>query len=229
MNRYRRSAGIVGVLYIIGTAAGVASMIVSGGLTNAPEHLGAVAANPSPAIATALLVLVMGLALAIIPAVLFPIVKRESEALAVGYVIFRGALEGITYIGVAVCWLLLVVVAGAAAGSSGAAAGVFAGLGAFVMGAQEPIAAVQTIVFSIGGLMLYYVLYKARLVPRWLSAWGLVGSVLYLAGGVIAVFAPDPVPLLLPLALQEMVMAAWLIARGFAPAALEPAPIPAAA
>ena len=51
--------------------------------------------------------LVMGVALAMVPAMMFPILKRQNEALAIGYVIFRGALESLTYIALAMCWLLL--------------------------------------------------------------------------------------------------------------------------
>jgi hypothetical protein len=83
---------------------------------------------------------------------------------------------------------------------------------------RHPILAVQDIVFSIGALMFYYLLYQARLIPRWLSGWGFVGAIPFLAVGVIYVFTGSTlVILLMPLALQEMVMAVWLIAKGFGP------------
>ena len=192
MRNERMAATLVGVLYIIGTVSGVASAIVSGGLPGAAGPAGATTAS-----VTALLILVMGVALALIPAVLFPIVKRESEALAVGYVIFRGAVEMLTYVAVALCWLMVGVV------------------GDLVLKAVEPMLALQNIVFAIGGLMLYYAMYRMRLVPRWLSGWGFAACVLYLAAGVLAIFTASPTALLMPLAVQEMVMAVWLIARGF--------------
>jgi inner membrane protein involved in colicin E2 resistance len=45
--------------------------------------------------------------LAMVPAVMFPVLKRQNEALAVGYVVFRGALETMLYIGMALNLLLL--------------------------------------------------------------------------------------------------------------------------
>lgn len=63
--------------------------------------------------------------------------------------------------------------------------------------------------------MFYYVMYQARLIPRWISGWGIVAAMAYLAAGVIAVFSAELVILLLPILLQEMVMAIWLIAKGF--------------
>jgi hypothetical protein len=66
--------------------------------------------------------------------------------------------------------------------------------------------------------MFYYLLYRTRLIPRWVSGWGFVGAIAYAAAGPIAIFTGTHlVPLLLPLALQEMVMAVWLIAKGFNP------------
>jgi len=88
-------------------------------------------------------------------------------------------------------------------------------LGDLLLKAGDPITAVRDIVFSLGALTFYYLLYTAKLVPRWLSGWGIVGTIGYLAAGVIAVFSTELVVMLLPLALQEMVMAAWLIAKGF--------------
>jgi hypothetical protein len=216
----RRTAAIVGVLYIIGTLSGVASMAVKSGVPAAPDYLSSVASHAGQVGLVGLLVLVMGIALAMVPAVMFPILKRQNEALAVGYVIFRGALETLTYVAGAIGYLLLVVVARQHAGSGAAIASQFSSLGSLVVKAQDPIIAVRDIVFSTGALMFYYVLYRSRLIPRWLSGWGLVGVLGYLAAGLIAVFSTEIVPLLLLLGLQEMVMAVWLIAKGFDPSAI---------
>lgn len=221
MNTNRKTAIIVGVLYIIGTVAGVLSMIVTWGLLDAPDYLNVLASSADRVQLGALLVLVMGVALALVPAMMFPILKRQNEALAVGYVIFRGALETLTYVGVATCWLLLVVVARRYTDSGAAIASQFQSLGILLVKAQDPIIiAVQNIFFSLGALIFYYLLYRARLIPRWMSGWGIVGAMMYLAAGVIAVFSTNLVILLLPLALQEMVMAVWLIVKGFNPAAV---------
>jgi hypothetical protein len=217
MKNDRVLATIVGVLYIIGTAAGVASMFVAAGLTDGVNLLGTVAPRVGAAQLTGLLVLVMGVALAAIPAVIFPVLKRDSEVLAVGYVIFRGGLETLTYVAVALCWFVLAVIAQQAASAGPVATAQLASLGALVVKAQEPITAIQNIVFSIGALMLYYVMFRAELTPRWLAGWGFVGAISYGIAGVIAVFSTNLEFLLIPLGVQEMVMAVWLIAVGFGP------------
>jgi hypothetical protein len=216
----RKTAIIVGVLYIIGTVAGVLSMIVSWGILDAPDYLNMVASNASRAQLTALLILVMGLPLAMVPAMMFQILKRQNEALAVGYVIFRGALETFTYIALAICWLLLVVVARQYVDSGAVVTSQFGSLGILLVKAQDPIIAVGDIVFGLGALMFAYLLYQARLIPRWLSGWGIVAAVAYAAAGLTAMFGTTLDILLMPMFLQEMVMAVWLIVKGFNPSTI---------
>jgi hypothetical protein len=217
MRNERTAAAIVGVLYIIGTAAGIASFATSSGISGTPASLAALAANANPAAVTGLLVLTMAVALAVIPAVLFPILRREHEVLAVGYVIFRGALEVPLLIAAGLTWLVLAAIAQQSAGAAGAAAAQYSALAALTLKIHAPIGAVSSIVFSIGAAMLYYAMFQLRLVPRWLTVWGLGACVLYLAAGVMGMFGPTPVPLYMPMALQEMVLAVWLIVKGFGP------------
>lgn len=125
-------------------------MIVMGGLLDAPDNLNMVASNASQVMLGALFVLVMGLALAMVPVMMFPILKRQNEALAVGYVVFRGALETTGYVAGAICWLLLVVVARQYADSGAAAAAQLSSLGILLVKAGDPIIAVRDIVFSLG-------------------------------------------------------------------------------
>jgi hypothetical protein len=84
--------------------------------------------------------------------------------------------------------------------------------------------AAERFVFALSAVILNYALYRARLVPRWLSVWGLLGGALWLVTSVMVLYGLDPSSTTVPAApigLQEMVLAVWLIVRGFAPA---PAP-----
>jgi hypothetical protein len=79
-------------------------------------------------------------------------------------------------------------------------------------------------VFCVGAVMFYYLLYVSKRIPRWLSVWGLIGAPLMLVAGLSLVFTGNPNStfssiLYAPLGLQEMVLAVWLIARGFNPPA----------
>jgi hypothetical protein len=169
----------------------------------------------------ALFVLVMGFALAFVPVLMFPILKKRSEALALGYAVFRGALETVTDIALAVIWLTLVALGrnAAAAGSPGAAS--FQAAGAALRGAADASQFIAVLVFGIGAVFFYWLLFRSRLIPRWLSAWGLIAIALHLATGFLQLF--DVVPswsavqmaMNFPIFLQEMIMAVWLIAKGF--------------
>ncbi len=212
--RYRRSAIIVGVLFIIGDIAGVLSALVTGGLLKGPDALTKIAANQNQLVLGALLVLVMGFALALVPIVMFPVFKKYNEVLAVGCVVFRGALETVAYMATAGSLLLLVELAREHAAASPGAPHVQT-LGSLLVAAQGSTTAYLTsIAFSLGSLLFYYLFYQSRLIPRWLSVWGLAGAVLYLATPLLDMFGHGFGVLMAPLAVAEIVLAVWLIARG---------------
>jgi len=160
----------------------------------------------------------MGLSLAMVPVMMYPLFKKQNEALALGAVVFRGPLEAATYILMVVSWLLLIVVSQESANAADASS--FQALGAVLLQANNMINPVLEIVFSLGALMFYTLFYQTRLIPRWLSGWGIVGAIVYLAGGVLALFGTNLEFLLALLGVQEMVMALWLIIKGFNPSTL---------
>lgn len=73
--------------------------------------------------------------------------------------------------------------------------------------------------------MYYYVFYHSRLIPRWLSGWGVVAVLLLLVASLSALFSGNPVTtyviLILPIAAQEMVLAVWLMAKGLSSSAAQ--------
>jgi hypothetical protein len=234
MNTNRSAGIIVGLLYIVGTVAGVLSAVVTKPLFGAADPLASVAADERRLRLGALLVLTMGLALALVPVVAFPILKRHHEVLALGYLIFRGALEMLTYAVTIVAWLLLAALGRAYAGAGSADLAGLRALGAAARGVADSGTVLASIIFPLGALMFYAVLYRANLIPRWLAGWGLLVVIPYLAAGLLALFRAIGLDsttytlLVLPMLVQEMVMAVWLIVRGFNPAASVAAPTPGA-
>jgi hypothetical protein len=212
---YRKTAILVGALFIIGTAAGVLSVVFSGSIFSDPDYLIKFAENRNQVLMASLCVLIMGLSLAMMSVVLFPVLKKYNEALALGAVVFRGALEAVLYIGIVICWLLLLTVSQEYVLAGAPMISQFQALGALLLKAVDQIGSILDIVFSLGALMIYYLFYRSKLIPGWLSVWGLLGAVLYLSSGLCAIFGVDAGFLEAPLALQEMVLAVWLIVRGF--------------
>ena len=217
----RNTAIAVGALYIIGTLAGILSLVFTGPILEQPDYLTRVSTNPNQIVIGALFVLTMGLALAMVAVMMFPVLKKYNEALAIGYIVFRGALEAVTYLALVIGWLSLPLISQEYTRASAADATYFKSIGDLVLQAHDQIGHVLTIVFILGALTFYYALYRSNLVPRWLSGWGLLAAIPYFVSGVLGLFnllhsmSLLQMGLVLPLAVQEMVLAVWLIAKGF--------------
>ena len=220
MNGDRKTAISVGVLYIIGTVAGVLSVVFLGNTLSDSNYLIKVSENQNQIVTASLLVLTMGFSLAMMSVVLYPILKKHNASLALGVVLFRGALEAVMYIVLVIFWLLLLTASQEYIKAGSPDASHFQILGALLLKATDQVDVILRIVFSLGALMIYYLFLQSKLIPRWISIWGLVGGVLYLASGLSAMFSMGLGILMAPLALQEMVMAVWLIVKGFNPSAI---------
>jgi hypothetical protein len=221
----RKTAAVVGVLFIIGTVSGLL-MFPFIAILNTPDHLTTIATHEGQMIIATLLKFIMGVACAGIGLALYPILKKYNEGLAIGAVGFR-TIEGVVDIVGALSYIALLalsqefVKAGAPASSYFQTADVVinAGIGWFRDAAM-------LLTFGIGALMYYVVFYQYSLVPRWLTVWGLVGITLTIISALLVMFHLLPpfgtiqVILNLPILPQELVLAVWLIAKGFNPSAI---------
>ena len=226
MDFSNKTARIVGFLYIIGTMAGVLSVIVTQSILNAPDLLGKLSTNQNQLIIGALLVLIMGLSLAMVPVILFKILKKQNETMALVYLVFRGALETVIYIAMVITWLFLVIVSREYLKSGASDASQFQTLGTVLLNGNNAIGTILGIVFSLGALMLYYVFWRSKLIPRWISGWGFFAIILHLSTNFFIMFyvtssaSTVTTVMNLPIGVQEMVMAVWLIVKGFNPAVI---------
>ena len=231
MNTYRMNAVIAGVLYFLGTVFGVLGAVIGGEVlasivSTKPlagvDLLSLVAANSSRLTGGAFLTLLMGISLVAMTVFLYPIFRRDSKELAMGLVLFRGALEGTHYF-VTVLSILSLVALGNEYIATGADSAALQSMGNVLYQFLDFEAPVATIFFLIGATCLYLSFYRTRLIPRWLSVWGLIGVVPYLAYALLHFFHTDTgygFYLQMVLAPQEMVMAIWLIIKGFNPSAI---------
>ena len=226
MREHRATATSAGILFIIGTVAGVLSKAVTAfPVHNADDPLGYAAAHDARVATGALLVLIMGLSLALLAVVLYPVLRRIDEVLATAYLIIRGAVETTTYVIVAIAWLTLTPLADTMSAGTGTGSRVGERLGTLVID-SDGASIVMSLVFCFGATLFYVLLFRSRIVPRWITVWGLIGIPLYVTAYLLAMYGAvginsSSVNLLsAPLALQEMVLAVWMIARGFRPAVL---------
>ena len=221
----RMNAVIVGVLFIIGTVTGVIAAIIGKPFLDAPDYLTSLSANESQIVLVTFLLFLMGVACAGIGLALYPIMKKYSTGLAIGVVGFR-VIEGIFEIlgGVSTIGLLALSQEFVKAGAPDAA--YFQTIGAIINAGDAWLNnGAAMLCWCIGALMYYTVFYQYRLIPRWLSGWGLVGITLSTISSVLVMlhvipgFGTVQMVLSLPIFPQELVLAVWLIAKGVNPSA----------
>jgi hypothetical protein len=224
MGADKNIARTMGILYLVGTISGILSRVVTGPIQSAQDWPVNISTNGNQITLGALFVLMMGLALAMIPVMAYPILRKHNEILALGYVVFRGALEGVYYMAIIVSWLLLLPLGQIYQTGSPDASNLQV-LANVLLEAKE-IAVFGMVVFSLGGLMFYSLLFQYKLVPQWLSGWGFIALIVGLATGLLVMFGffgPTSTisdVLQLPIFLQEIVLAVWLIGKGFNPLAI---------
>jgi len=223
MNTNKKATTIAGLLYIIGTVAGVLSVV---SIVDDPDYLIKASAHANQVIIGAFFQFIMTAAYVGIAIVLYPILRRYNESLALGFVSFR-IIAGVFIIIGVINLLLLLTLSQEFVKAGSPDSSHFQTLGGLLRTGRDLVNHVAMILaLSIGGLMFYYVLYQSKLVPRWLSGWGLVGTTLTILASFLIMFrlieiiSPTYLVLNLPMALQEMVLAVLLIVKGFNPSAI---------
>lgn len=206
-----------GVLYLL-TFVSIPTLILYGPVKSAGYILGA--GPDTGAIAGGVLEIIVALAGIGTAVVLFPVLRKQHEGVALGLVGSRVLEAGTIFIGVA---FILSIVSLRQAG---------AGADALVM--SQTLVTLYDRIFLLGqsflpavnDLVLGFLLYRSRLVPRALSLIGIVGAfplvAAYLAVlfGLIGQHAPSTGLAAVPVALFELLLGLWLVVRGFNPEAV---------
>ena len=237
VNPLRRTAFVAGLLFIITFVASIpAALVLYTPLLDHPNYIVGAGADNRIALG-ALLEMILIIANIGTAVVLFPILKRQNESLALGYVTAR-VMES-AFIAVGILSLMAVVtlrqdVGGGAAANAGSLVTVGRSLVAihawtFLLG--------PGFVVGVGnGLLLGYLMYRSGLVPRGMAMLGLIGGPLIILSGTLVLFdAIEPgsgaqVIATVPEFFWELSLGIYLLVKGFKPspitAGLEP---PAAA
>ena len=225
----RTAAGVVGGLFIVATVTNVVGTTLSRSLLDEADYLTAVAAHADRVAAGALLELVAAGASAGIAIALYPVLKGWGQRSALGSVVFRGA-EAVLYMVAAVA-LLAVLTLSQQLTSTPTADVSSRTVGDALLDVRQEAALAAVFAFCAGGLLYSALFWRSRLVPRWLTGWGVVALFLLLLACLLALFAQKDVTtyaiLAMPIGLQEMVLAVWLIVRGFTRSAPPPSSTPA--
>ena len=214
-NPNRTTAILVGALFLISTATFIVSNALITPLLGSHNVLAAIADHRQLMIEATLIGLIEGVATVEIALALYPILKRQHPALALGYAGMRIGELAIAAVGFGLGGLLLVSLSGTAA------SGANSELGTVMVALRHWTIMLVYVYTAFGGVMLSYMLLRTRLVPRGLSVLGLIGyPALLLAAvldmlGIVDTVGGAGLVGLVPGGLFEILLPIWLIAKGF--------------
>ncbi len=222
MNSTRRTAIATGALFIVATIAALAAAALEPALTGT-DYLTGVANHPHRLAAAALLYLIAAGTSVGITIALYPLLKKINAALALGSVVFR-TIEAVFYTAAVVSLLSILPLGQHLATAPTDSRAPIHAIADSLLSMRDHSTLAGVFAFCVGGLMYYTLFYRSRLVPRWLSGWGMAGALLMMTACLLALFSNSPVTgyalLILPILVQELVLAVWLLGKGFSPSPL---------
>ncbi len=219
MNSYRKTARIVGALFIFALVLEPIGSAIYEPILSASDYLVNAYPNKIRVIIGILLEFICVPAIVLIPIMLFPILKQHNERIAFGYVGFR-ILEGVLFIAVDIGALSKLTLSQEYMKAGAPNVSYFQILGNSIHAGIEWATLIYIIVFTLGASMFYYLLYKSKLLPRFISIWGLIAATMLLTGALLGMFGLIPLlnvmiffgPLI---GLNELILSIWLIVKGF--------------
>ena len=225
MSTTRVNAIITGVLFIIASATAVLGALLYGPIITGPEYLINGAANGSQVTLGALNELILACAAIGTGIMLYPHLRKHNESLALGYVCFRLFEAAVITVGL-VGVLTLLTVSRDFAGAAAPDAAAYRATGTALLAVREwAFILGPNLLLGVNTLLCSYVLFRTKLVPRPIAVLGLTGATLMTLAGPLLMFgllqlgSLALVLLAAPVALYEMILAVWLIAKGFNAAA----------
>jgi hypothetical protein len=220
---HRTTARIVGAMYLAGMVVGIGGIVLFQSILSAPDPLSAVSANSMLLAVGAVLWLMAVVGDAAHGVLMFPVLKPHNERIAVGYLGFR--IIDAVFIAIMVLFILVQIPLGREYLKAGADASYLQALSNVFMQSQLDAYNFGMLVLGVASLMLCYTLYRAKLVPRFVAVWGLVGYAIILGGSVLEVLGFDLLSIhTIPGGLWELFMGVWLIVKGFNSPATVPEP-----
>lgn len=221
--RIRKTEILVALLWIITAAGAIGGATLINPIINTPDYLTTVFAKSTTMTVGMLGWLVNDIGIVFIGILLFPILKKHSERIALGYLSMRMFESLLMIVGVFFAMMLIPLSQEFFKGSGDNAAS-YQVIGAILKQAENWFLNLLQLVFlGLGGVMLTFTMFRAKLVPRFIAGFGFVGYALLLPAAIIGLFGVlDPTPggagsiLAAPVAIWEIIiMPIWLFAKGF--------------
>ena len=228
MDTNKKTARIVGVLFIIATVSSIVGTIVVGStLDTSSSWLGFISAHAVQIKVSSLLHFIAALGSVSIAVWLYPILKKYNPYLALTAVVFR-TIEAVFYTVAAVGSLSLITIGQEYLKAGSPKDSFFQALGNYLLTTRDAASFIFAVIaFVLVALAYYFIFYQSKLVPLWLSVWGILSCIFLLIAvfsslynGPAFAIAGKTMILAASIAIQEMVLAVWLIVKGFNPSAI---------
>ena len=220
MTSLRKTALVAGIFYLI-TFISIPTLAIYGPVKNHRDFiLGS--GSTHGVLLGCLLEVIVALAGVGTAVTLYPVVKRQNEGVALGFVAARVLEGGLIFTGV-LSLLSLLTLRQDLGGAAGAHAALVTTGASHVATYNWTFLFGQTLMPAINALLLGSLMYKSRLVPRIIPVMGLIGAPILIASVIAAMFRIDqPITVLaaigtLPVAAWEFSLGVWLVVKGFRP------------
>jgi hypothetical protein len=222
MNTNKKIARIVGALFLISNVTFlVGAVVFIEPILNAPDYLTLVSENRTQVGAGVLLEIINGIAYVGIAVLMFPLLKQRFESLALGYVGFR-IVEFVMQTLTDISPLKLVTLSEEFVKAGASQVSSFQSVGIALLAERAWAFQMVSIMFGVSALLFYTMLYQTKLIPRFVSVWGLIGAaavLINLVFDMVGVTIPNLGFLML---LTELFLGIWLIVKGFNPSTIAP-------
>ncbi|MFF3921827.1 DUF4386 domain-containing protein [Paenibacillus lactis] len=211
----KRMAKVAGALFLVSTGAYMIGSGILDPLLHRPNFLTHLYSNRIHAVMGSLLELINAIAVVGIAMLLYPILKKHNESFALGYFGSR-IVESVLLIISTVAPLILIGLSHHSISAGSAMHPYFEAISNVLLEAHSMLFQMAMIVLSLGSLLLCNVLYRSRLVPRFLPVIGFIGYAALLASSCLAIVGQDIGPVLyVPGALFEIMFPVWIMVKGF--------------
>lgn len=217
-NFSNKTAWLVGALFLISNVTFLLGsfVFVEPTLTD-PDYLSLASANSNQIILGSLLEIANAFAYVGIAALIYAVFNRRFKAMAIWYVAMR-VIEFVMQTMSDFSPLKLVAVSEEFVNAGAPAVSSFQGVGTLLLSEREWAFQMVSIALVAGALVFYTMLYRANLIPRFISIWGLIGAVVVLVTTILAIFDVDMSSLDflgVIMLLNELFLGIWLIVKGF--------------
>jgi hypothetical protein len=214
MNSSRKTARIVGALFLTVNIAFLAGVFTLDPILSAPEYLSIISAKRSQVIIGVLLEIINAIAYVSIALLMFPILRKRFQSMALGFVGFR-LLEFVMQILADLSPLTLLNVGEEFVKAGAPAAASLQALGAMLLAERFWAFQMISITFVLGAVLFYLMMYRSKLIPSFISIWGLIGAAVVLVNTIMDMVGFPPGNLGVIMLLNELFLAVWLIVKGF--------------